>query len=91
MASRLLICLLLTCIALPVAAREVALMDANGAGAGCPVTEEAEADADSARTAGKRAVPAPTRAKAATARRGGDADANGRPPRWHSFLPGMIR
>ena len=43
MASRFLICLLLTCVALPVAAREVARMDANGAGAGCPVTEfEAE-------------------------------------------------
>jgi len=91
MASRFLICLLLSCAALPVVAREVALMDANGAGAGCPVTEEVEADADPARTSGKRAVPAPTRAKATSTRRGGDTDASGRPPRWHSFLPGMIR
>lgn len=93
MAPRLLICLLLACIALPVAAREVARMDANGAGAGCPVAEEAESDADAARTGGKRATPAPTRAKATTAvrRGGGDADTGGRAPRWHSFLPGMIR
>ena len=92
MAPRLLICLLLACIALPVAAREVARMDANGAGAGCPATEETETDADAARTGGKRATPAPTRAKATTVRRGGgDAEAGGRPPRWHSFLPGMIR
>ena len=91
MAPRLLICLLLACIALPVAAREVALMDANGAGAGCPVTEEADAGTEAARTDGKRATPAPARAKATAVRRGGDNDAGGRPPRWHSFLPGMIR
>ena len=91
MAPRLLICLLLACIALPVAAREVARMDANGAGAGCPATEETETDADAARTGGKRATPAPARAKATAVRRGGDNDAGGRPPRWHSFLPGMIR
>ncbi len=91
MASRLLICLLLACIAPPGAAREVALMDANGAGAGCPVTEETESDADATRTGSKRAAPAPTRAKATAVRRGGDADTGGRPPRWHSFLPGMIR
>lgn len=91
MASRFLFCLLLACLALPVAARDVAMLDANGAGTGCPVTEDADADAIQARTGAKRAAPAPARAKPAAARRGGEAESGGRPPRWHSFLPGMIR
>ena len=92
MASRFLICLLLTCVALPVAAREVARMDANGAGAGCPVTEEVDTEADTPRATDKRATVAPARARATTtARRGGDSETGSRPPRWHSFLPGMIR
>ena len=56
MASRFLICLLLTCVALPVAAREVARMDANGAGAGCPVTEEVDTETDTPRATDKRAT-----------------------------------
>lgn len=91
MATRLVFCLLLACATLPADAREVALMDANGAGSGCPLTEDIDAEASLVRAADKRAAPAPARARTATARRGGDSDANGRPPRWHSFLPGMIR
>jgi hypothetical protein len=87
--SRVLLCLVLGCAALPAAARQPAMMDANGAGAGCPVTAEADTDLEPVRT-DKRAV-APTRARAPATRRGGDTDAATRAPRWHSFLPGMIR
>ena len=86
---RVLLCLVLGCAVLPAAARQPAMMDANGAGAGCPVSADAETDLEPVRT-DKRAV-APTRARPAAARRGGDTDAAARAPRWHSFLPGMIR
>ncbi|WP_187471147.1 hypothetical protein [Luteimonas viscosa] len=87
--NRLLLCLLLACAALPAAGREPALMDANGGSAGCPVTD-AEADASAVPAGDKRAV-APARARPAPARRTGESEATTRPPRWHSFLPGMIR
>ncbi|MDH5835372.1 hypothetical protein [Luteimonas kalidii] len=87
--TRVLLCLLLGCAALPAAARQPAMMDANGAGAGCPVSAEADTELEPVRT-DKRAV-APTRARPAPARRGGETDAATRAPRWHSFLPGMIR
>ncbi|WP_202843229.1 hypothetical protein [Luteimonas saliphila] len=88
--TRVLPCLLLACAAFPVAARQTALMDANGGSAGCPVAVEAESDAEAAPAGDKRAV-APARARPAPARRSGESEAATRPPRWHSFLPGMIR
>lgn len=91
MAPRLLLCLLLACAALPAAARQAALMDANGA-SGCPTVADADADAEPAtRAVDKRAVAPKRSTRPAAARSGGDADAASRPPRWHSFLPGMIR
>ena len=82
--------LALACAVLPVAARQPAMLDANGASTGCPVAADAEAEAEPARAADKR-VAAPTRARPAPARRSGDGESSSRPPRWHSFLPGMIR
>jgi len=87
--TRLLLCLSLACAALPAAAREPALMDANGGSAGCPAAD-AETDASAVVGGDKRAV-APTHARRAPARRTGESEATTRPPRWHSFLPGMIR
>lgn len=67
-------------------AREVRLAGPGGDGAGCSTdyAGSATADVDPARvtkpaTSEKPAIP-----------RGADPDAS-RPPRWHSFLPGMFR
>lgn len=89
------ICLLLGVLfafaALPAVARQPALMDANGGGAStCPLTADAEPDAEPVRPDKRAAAPAPTRST--PSRRGGsESEAATRPPRWHSFLPGMIR
>jgi hypothetical protein len=67
-------------------AREVRMAGAGGDGSGCSTdyAGSATSDVDPARvakpsTSDKPAIP-----------RGADADAS-RPPRWHSFLPGMFR
>lgn len=89
MAPRFLLCLLLACAALPAAARQPAMMDANGASAGCDTGPEGESEAEVLRAGDKRAV-VPNRTRATTPRRG-ESESTARPPRWHSFLPGMIR
>jgi hypothetical protein len=89
MAPRFLICLLLVCATFPVAARQPAMMDANGANAGCDATAEGESETEALRPGDKRAV-VPNRTRATTPRRG-ESEPAARPPRWHSFLPGMIR
>jgi hypothetical protein len=90
MPSKLLLCLMLCCVGLPVAARDAAQGPSNGGS--CAVTQEETADGDGARgTADKRAGQTPAATRAATPRRGGDGEAATRPPRWHSFLPGMFR
>ncbi|TWG91922.1 hypothetical protein L599_002000000210 [Luteimonas sp. J16] len=90
---RPLLCLLLAFAALPVAARQPAMMDANGgSGGACPLSADAEAEeteAELVRTQKKAAAPPATRS--APARRGAETSTTTRPPRWHSFLPGMIR
>jgi len=89
MAPRLLICLLLACATFPAAARQPAMMAANGASAGCDATAEGESETEALRPGDKRAV-VPNRARATPSRRG-ESEPAARPPRWHSFLPGMIR
>jgi len=93
MSIRLTLCLLLLCASYPLAAaHEVRMMSAAGDGGGCagnPVTQ----DDDSAHAARPEAGPVtravkPVKAKPAV-RHTGDVDV--RPPRWHSFLPGMFR
>ena len=88
MSTRLALCLLLTCTSFAAGARDVRQADANGSGGTCadelPVTAE---DPPPVGAGGKRNAPAG--AKAAPAR-GGDNQSM-RPPRWHSFLPGMFR
>ncbi|CAN5590113.1 hypothetical protein BH23PSE2_BH23PSE2_10600 [soil metagenome] len=90
MSIRLATCLLLFCACLPAAAREVRLSGANGDGGSCPdqVTTAVE-DAQALR-AGKPAPSATAREKPSSPR-GAESDNAVRPPRWHSFLPGMFR
>lgn len=86
--TRMLVLTLLLCTALPVAAHEVRMLSPNGGG-DCPMVQDDDAEAADDKVAGKRAGAA-TKAKA-PARRGADGEATVRPPRWHSFLPGMFR
>lgn len=88
MRFRLAICLLLLCASLPLAARDLRQMGANGDGGSCPEALAADEAATPVRGAAKR-----DGANAAGDRpavRGGDSQGV-RPPRWHSFLPGMFR
>jgi len=93
MTIRFALFLLLLCASLPLAAaHEVRMLSAAGDGGGC-TDSHAVQDDDSAQPAGSSAVPAahtakPVKAKPAV-RHTGDVDV--RPPRWHSFLPGMFR
>lgn len=87
MSPRLLLCLLLFCAALPVAARDVKLSGANGDGGTCPEQAAATDDDGIAASGGTRAA---AREKPQAASRGENQNAV-RPPRWHSFLPGMFR
>jgi hypothetical protein len=92
MSLRLAVCLLLFCTCLPAMARDVKMSGANGDGGACPdLVAAGVEDAQTAR-GGKRApaTTAASRDKSATTR-GADAENVVRPPRWHSFLPGMFR
>ena len=90
MPTRLAACLILLAFAAPPAlAREARQLGANGDG-GCPEQAVAEAEAGlpaTRRPAGARDTPV-REARPATSRGTDDAV---RPPRWHSFLPGMFR
>ncbi len=94
MSIRLALILLLLCASLPLAAHEVRMMSAAGdSGGGCHDTEAAQDDTVHPATAG--AQPAAHAAKPAKAkpsvRQPSDGIGDIRPPRWHSFLPGMFR
>ena len=93
--SRFLLCLLLVAVSAAVSAREARMLDANGAGGGtCPELTAAIEEAQSrAKTRPAQATPAPrTKSVKPVASGGGDGDAGRvQRPRWHSFLPGMIR
>ena len=88
--SRLLVIVLMLTASLPLSAREVKLAGANGDGGSCPDTAAEESLVPVARE--KTAPPAsmPAKAKSAPFRGGSEAGAL-RMPRWHSFVPGMIR
>ncbi len=89
MSLRLVACLLLFCACLPATAREVRLSDANSGGS-CPDQIAAGIEEAQALRGSKPALPATARDKAASPR-GAEAESAVRPPRWHSFLPGMFR
>jgi len=95
MSIRFALFLLLLCASLPLAAaQEVRMLSAAGDGGGsCPDAPAAQHD-ERAHPAIPEAGPAthtakPVKTRPATMRHTGDVDV--RPPRWHSFLPGMFR
>ena len=95
MSTRLALCLLLLCASFPLVARDARMADANGGGGTCQ-DDAALHDDDAAATAPvakpARHVVKPVKARPSVAGRGvGDNIGDIRPPRWHSFLPGMFR
>ncbi|GAA3914739.1 hypothetical protein [Luteimonas lutimaris] len=95
MSIRFALFLLLLCASLPLAAaHEVRMLSAAGDGGGsCADTTTAQDD-DRAHPATPEAGSAthtakPVKTRPAAVRHTGDVDV--RPPRWHSFLPGMFR
>ncbi len=91
MSFRLALCLLLMCASLPLVARDMPLLSANDSG--CTDDTAAQGDDEAVRPAASR--PATHTVKPVKAqpglRHGGDSVGEIRPPRWHSFLPGMFR
>ncbi|WP_133000412.1 hypothetical protein [Luteimonas arsenica] len=80
---------LLLCLALPAEARDARMASAGGDGSSCTADYPAGAapDVDPARAARRQDSEKPAIPRGTT---GTDVDAT-RPPRWHSFLPGMFR
>lgn len=96
MSARLLFCLVLLCASFPLMARDARMMDANGAGGGSCQDHDDDALRDepaAARPATRKPathVTKPAKPTANATHGGGNFD-DVRPPRWHSFLPGMFR
>jgi len=93
MSIRLALFLLLLCASLPLAARDMRMMSANGDGGGSCQDDVAAQDDDTVRPASAKPVThavKPVKAKPGV-RRASDTIGDIRPPRWHSFLPGMFR
>ena len=90
MSIRLALCLLLLCASLPLVARDMPLLSAHDSGCTDDTTQD---DDEAVRPAGTK--PATHTVKPVKAqpglRHGGDNVGEIRPPRWHSFLPGMFR
>jgi hypothetical protein len=93
MSIRLALTLLLLCASLPLAARDIRMMGANGDGGGSCQDDAVAQDDDTVRPASAKPtthVVKPVKAKPGE-RRASDSVGDIRPPRWHSFLPGMFR
>lgn len=91
MSIRLAVSLLLICACLPVAARDFKMSGANGGGGSCPETTAAGITDEAPALRAARRAPAATDRDGPGLTRGADAESVVRPPRWHSFLPGMFR
>jgi hypothetical protein len=92
MSPRLALCLLLCGLSFPLMAHEISRAGANGDGGSVDAEVCNDDVANVARKPVGKSTAAPkpsVKAKTATARGGGIGDQ--RPPRWHSFLPGMFR
>jgi hypothetical protein len=91
MSIRLALCLLLLCASLPLVARDMPLLSAHDSG--CQDDTAAQDDDETVRPASTKPAAhtvKPVKAKPG-ARHAGDNIGEIRPPRWHSFLPGMFR
>lgn len=93
MPLRPMIVLLLLCVSLSVAARDVPLSGANSGDGTCPELSDAGASNDSVVHVGEPATVTPRvrSTRPATSRGAANDEIIVRPPRWHSFLPGMFR
>lgn len=96
MSTRLALCVLLLCASCPLAAHEMRMMSPSGnSGGACADSSPAVDDDDVGRPASAAARPATHAAKPVKAkpsvRQTGNNLGDIRPPRWHSFLPGMFR
>lgn len=93
MSIRFALFLLLLCASLPLAAHEARMLSAAGDGGGCH--DNAPAQDDNVHPAAASTQPATHATKPAKAKPGvrqsSDNIGDIRPPRWHSFLPGMFR
>ncbi|WP_242109051.1 hypothetical protein [Luteimonas aquatica] len=93
MSPRPAVCLLLFCISFPLMAQEARRLGPNGGGACMDMPAHTDEDHAPA-TPVVAAKPAPVRkvgkTKPVVPRENGDMG-DVRPPRWHSFLPGMFR
>jgi hypothetical protein len=89
MPARLALLLLLSCIASTVAARDAQLLSPDGGG--CQIEQDDPVVAETAREADKRPDQPAAKARPPMRRDTGADASSVRPPRWHSFLPGMFR
>jgi len=91
MSIRLALCLLLLCASLPLVARDMPLLSPHDSG--CPDDAATPDDDVVVRAAGTKPATNPVKPVKAQpgVRHGGDNIGEIRPPRWHSFLPGMFR
>ena len=91
MSIRLALCLLLLCASLPLVARDMPMLSPHDSGC----TDDAATQDDDAAVRPASTKPATHTVKPVKAqpsvRHGGDNVGEIRPPRWHSFLPGMFR
>jgi hypothetical protein len=94
MSVRLALSLLLLCASLPLAAHDVRMLSANGDGgsSGCQDDATTQDDGTARPASAKPATRAVKPVKATPGvRHASDTVGDIRPPRWHSFLPGMFR
>ncbi len=92
MSLRLALVLLLTCLSFPLMARDVRHLGPDD-GSACDDATQADDAAATATPARPSTHPArtPARPRPPAVRSSGDGVGEIRPPRWHSFLPGMFR
>ena len=95
MSTRLALCLLLLCASFPLMARDVRMMSANGDNGSGNCQDDSIAQVDEASIRPAPIKPATHVVKPAKAKSGVSSASDNlgdiRPPRWHSFLPGMFR
>ena len=95
MSTRLALCLFLLCASFPLMARDVRMMGANGDNGGGNCQDDSTVSGDDTALRPAPAKPAPRTVKPVKAKSSMSHSADNlgdiRPPRWHSFLPGMFR
>lgn len=92
MPHRTVLVLLLASLSFPLMAKDVRQLGPNGGGGCSDDLAQADGSASPAKNAAAPAArPHPAAKPRPAASHGGDGGSDLRPPRWHSFLPGMFR